>query len=196
MVCLLWLHLVWLHSGILIHIHARGRSPSAIPLCTTLPSYHPSSGDARQQCALPSLRGRQPPLHRLGGRGRAVEPAPLLRRTAIAIATVASVTGQPRWPPPPWLVATAARPPLRLGPCATRRAPHSQHGGRRARACCGDGGWGSDAHAQPRAGAAALGRCGSGGVRMGRCGVRTCKHAEAAGQGHRSHERCCARASI
>jgi hypothetical protein len=101
------------------------------PLGTMLPSHHLSPGDARQQCALPSLRGRQPALHCLGGRGRAVEPAPLLRRTAIASAIAASATGQPRWPPPLRPMATAARPPLRLGPCATRRAPHSQHAGRR-----------------------------------------------------------------
>ena len=75
-------------------------------LCMLLPKspdHHPSPGDARQQCALPSLRGRQPALHRLGGRGRAVEPAPLLRRapTARAMAATASATRQPRRPLPP-----------------------------------------------------------------------------------------------
>ena len=125
-----------------------------------------------------------------------MEPAPLLRRTAIAIATVASVTGQPRRPPPPRLVATAARPPLRLGPCATRRATHSQHRRRRARARCGDGGRGSDAHIQPRAGAAAHDRCGSG---DGGCGwdVVECAHASMPRLRDRSiahEERCCVHA--
>ena len=171
------------------------------PLCTMLPSHHLSPGDARQQCALPSLRGRQPALHCLGGRGRAVEPAPLLRRTAIASAIAASATGQPRWPPPLRPMATAARPPLRLGPCATRRAPHSQHAGRRVacalRARCGDGGWGSDAHAQPRAGAATHDRCGGGGDAGCGWDVVECAHASMPRLRDRdiAHERCCARAS-